>query len=143
MAVNEKIMRVYIGIQLRKIMNERGVTLAWLAEQVDLTHQAVSLWVNGINLPPLTGLYRACIALKVPLEYLLPPLPFPTDDVRIFKALETAKGSLVDDAPHKQFVIDRMVRHLLGPDMYIDWVHRYNELSETLGLPYWDTGNQI
>lgn len=55
-------------------------------------------------------------------------------DCHIREALEAIQG--VDDAHHKQWIIDQVVRALTG-DGYADWVHKYNEGD---CRAYWDEG---
>jgi len=45
----------------------------------------------------------------------------------------------IDGAHHKQWVIDQMVRALLGPEYKI-WVERHNANNTRDGYPPWDTG---
>jgi hypothetical protein len=44
----------------------------------------------------------------------------------------------IDGAHHKQWVIDQMVRALLGPEEYAHWVAGMNDSPEEYGT--WDEG---
>jgi hypothetical protein len=57
---------------------------------------------------------------------------------RIKQALAIARGGLTDGAHHKQWVIDQMVRALLGNDeaAYRQWVAAVERDKEYV----WDTG---
>lgn len=44
----------------------------------------------------------------------------------------------VDEAHHKQWIIDQMVRALLTSDQYDDWVQQYNGNEEATDT--WDVG---
>lgn len=46
----------------------------------------------------------------------------------------------VDGAHHKQWVIDQMVRSLIGEDYYSEWVKLYELPGEDGGICTWDIG---
>jgi hypothetical protein len=45
----------------------------------------------------------------------------------------------IDGEHHKQWIIDQMIRILLGPE-YSVWVDRHNTYNATQDHPPWDTG---
>ena len=59
---------------------------------------------------------------------------------RIREALELAEGlGAVDGAHHKQWVIDQMVRSLLG-QFYASWVEEFCDGEDGPHTYEWDTG---
>lgn len=64
-----------------------------------------------------------------------------SSDERVKKALEIAYDyGQIDGAHHRLWVIDQMVRALLGDDEYQKWVETY-EMPEEDGEGYkWDCG---
>lgn len=50
--------------KLRALIKERGVTQAWLSEEVGVTPASVSDWVNAKKLPDTIHFEKMCIALK-------------------------------------------------------------------------------
>jgi len=67
-----RISKVETGKKLRKLMNECGVTVRELQEQMDLeSPQAVYKWLNGRALPALENLLIIGKLLHIPMEELL------------------------------------------------------------------------
>lgn len=57
--------------RLKKIMKERGVTQQQLADYLNITRQAVSLYLTGQALPDIDRLSMICTRLGVSSDYLL------------------------------------------------------------------------
>lgn len=65
-----------------------------------------------------------------------------SSEERIEMALGVAFSySQIDGAHHKAWIIDQMVRALLGIEKYDDWVKEYEKNDEDEDDPYeWDKG---
>jgi hypothetical protein len=48
--------------------------------------------------------------------------------------------AMIDGGHHKQWVIDQMVRTILGPEQYARWREAYDVASERDGYAQWDEG---
>lgn len=66
---------------------------------------------------------------------------YPTSDSRIEGALEAAfEFGDVDGGHHKQWLINEMIRQLLGFGGHREWVKSYNIWAAKYGYSYWDEG---
>lgn len=63
-----------------------------------------------------------------------------SDQDRIQRALEIAEFGYVEDAPRKAYVIDQMVRALLGPEAYLTWVSAFEAGEDGPKTYQWHTG---
>lgn len=62
-------------------------------------------------------------------------------DERVINTLLVAENYAMEDgAHHKQWVIDQMLRILLGLAEYREWVDRYNAFSIANDYEVWDEG---
>lgn len=60
-----------MDLPIKEIMSERGVTSAWLAEQVGISKVAVSNIVTGKSSPSLDNLIKIASVLNVPITELI------------------------------------------------------------------------
>lgn len=58
-------------LRIKEIMNERGVTSAWLSEQVGISKVAVSNIITGKSSPSLDSILKIAEALKVDILSLI------------------------------------------------------------------------
>ena len=58
-------------LKIKETMNERGVTSAWLAEQVGISKVAVSNIVTGKSSPSLDNILKIADALNVSITELI------------------------------------------------------------------------
>ena len=60
------------GINLRRIMDKRGITPKDIKEYLNLgSIQTVYNWCNGINMPTVDNLYALSQFLKVPIDAII------------------------------------------------------------------------
>ena len=60
------------GINLRRIMDKRGITPKDIKEYLHLTSvQSVYNWCNGINMPTIDNLYALSQLLQVPIDTIV------------------------------------------------------------------------
>lgn len=57
--------------RLRDVVEERGVTQAWLAEQANTTEATISRYMNGIHKPRIELVAAIAKALNVSADYLM------------------------------------------------------------------------
>ena len=62
-----------------------------------------------------------------------------TEDARIEKALEVALWNDTDEAHHKAWIIDQIVRSLTG-ELYGEWVKEYENGEDGPHTYLWDIG---
>jgi len=55
---------------LKKTMDQQGVTQSELARQLKVTRQCVNNWTRGINLPNMKIIKTVSIYLQVPIDKL-------------------------------------------------------------------------
>ena len=55
-------------VSLRK---EKGITQLKVAEELDISRQAISRWESGVAMPSPENLRRLCELYSVPLDYLI------------------------------------------------------------------------
>lgn len=55
-------------VSLRK---ENGLTQLKVAEELDISRQAISRWESGVAMPSTENLRRLCELYSVPLDYLI------------------------------------------------------------------------
>lgn len=60
-----------MDLRIKEIMSKRGVTSAWLAEQVGISKVAVSNIVTGKSSPSLDNLIKIADVLKVSITELI------------------------------------------------------------------------
>lgn len=60
-----------MDLKIKEIMNERGVTSAWLAEKVGISKVAVSNMITGKSLPSLDNLIKIASALNISIAKLI------------------------------------------------------------------------
>lgn len=60
-----------VGNNLKKLRKAKGITQEQLAEQLNVTRQAVSSWENGINQPDVETLARLAEYFGVTVEELI------------------------------------------------------------------------
>lgn len=60
-----------VGNNLKKLRKAKGITQEQLAEQLNVTRQAVSSWENGINQPDVETLTRLAEYFGVTVEELI------------------------------------------------------------------------
>ena len=58
-------------LKIKETMNERGVTSAWLAEQVGISKVAVSNIITGKSSPSLDNILKIADALNVSITELI------------------------------------------------------------------------
>ena len=67
-----KISKKRTGMQIRKLMNDRGVTVMQVQYYLDIdSPQAVYKWLKGVNLPSVIHLYGLSQILGVKIEEIL------------------------------------------------------------------------
>lgn len=67
-----KISKKRTGIQIRKLMNERGVTVMQVQDYLDIdSPQAIYKWLQGVNLPSVIHLYGLSQILDAKIEEIL------------------------------------------------------------------------
>lgn len=60
------------GINLRRIMDKRGITAKDVQQYLNLASvQSVYNWWNGINMPTIDNLYALSYMLQVPIDLLV------------------------------------------------------------------------
>lgn len=60
------------GLNLHKIMNERGITAKDVQKYLNLASvQSVYYWWNGINMPTIDNLYALSQLLRVPIDSIV------------------------------------------------------------------------
>lgn len=60
------------GINLRRIMDERGVTAKEVQQYLELgCVQSVYRWLDGINMPTIDNLYALSELLQVPIDTIV------------------------------------------------------------------------
>ncbi len=59
------------GMQIKKIRTERKLTQAQMAEQLNVTRQAVSNWENNRNLPDIEMLILMSRVFQISLDELI------------------------------------------------------------------------
>ncbi len=60
------------GINLRRIMDKRGITPKDIKEYLNLTSvQSVYNWCSGINMPTIDNLYALSQLLQVPIDAIV------------------------------------------------------------------------
>lgn len=60
------------GINLRRIMDKRGITPKDIKEYLHLTSvQSVYNWCNGLNMPTIDNLYALSQLLRVPMDAIV------------------------------------------------------------------------
>ena len=60
-----------LGQKLKTILKEKNMTQEELAEQLDVSRQAVGKWVNDKGIPEVTKLIQISNIFGVSLDYLL------------------------------------------------------------------------
>jgi transcriptional regulator with XRE-family HTH domain len=65
--------RIAIGLTLRSLRVERGLTLQRLAERIGSNKGTISAWEHGAYTPTLDSLVRLAAALGVRVEELVAP----------------------------------------------------------------------
>ena len=63
--------RFAIGNNIRRILDERGLSQVWLAKQIGTSHTVFTPWMNGKSLPSLMSLYRISRVLNVTMDSLM------------------------------------------------------------------------
>lgn len=53
------------AIRFKKYLNDNDIKQAWLADQLDVTQQAVSSWVTGDTKPSLDNISKLAEVLNV------------------------------------------------------------------------------
>ncbi len=60
------------GVNLRRIMDKRGITAKDVQQYLNLASvQSVYNWWNGINMPTIDNLYALSYMLQVPIDLLV------------------------------------------------------------------------
>ncbi len=60
------------GVNLRRIMDRRGITPKDIKEYLNLTSvQSVYNWCNGLNMPTIDNLYALSQLLQVPIDAIV------------------------------------------------------------------------
>ena len=60
------------GIKLRKIMDEKGLTVKDVQEYLELESvQSIYHWLNGISMPTIDNLYALSELLKMPIDEMI------------------------------------------------------------------------
>lgn len=60
-----------IGNNIRRILDERGLSQVWLAKQIGTSNTIFTPWMNGKNFPNLMTLYRISKVLGVTIDSLM------------------------------------------------------------------------
>lgn len=63
-----------------------------------------------------------------------------TSDMIVAALAMVETDGMIDGAHHKQWVLDQMLRALLGDHLYAVWLTRYNEDSDEQDYRHWEEG---
>lgn len=77
---------------LRRLLNERGLSQKWLADEIHVTEATISRTLNGVNVPGADLLLKMGDAFGVSCDYLLGRTPDP---------------SIVTDVNKQEYIIGR------------------------------------
>ena len=80
----------YVGEKLRRLMDNRGVSIRRLAEMTRLAKRTIELALSDPSSRTLETMQRIAHALEVPLDLLLSPVPIP--------------GGLLQEGPAEEMV---------------------------------------
>ena len=85
------------GVNLRRIMDMRGVTAKYVQEYLGLgCVQSVYRWLDGINMPTIDNLYALSELLQVPIDALVCGNRAPISRDIVIKPLDTQATRLYD-----------------------------------------------
>lgn len=60
------------GIYLRKVMDERGITVRDVQEYLGLgSVQSVYHWLNGLSMPTIDNLYALSVLFQLPIDEMV------------------------------------------------------------------------
>ena len=60
------------GINLRRIMDKRGIEAKYIQEYLNLSSiQSIYNWLNGLNMPTIDNLYALSQLLQVPIDEIV------------------------------------------------------------------------
>ena len=83
------------GVNLRRIMDMRGITVKQVQEYLGLgCVQSVYRWLDGINMPTIDNLYALSELFQVPIDTIVRGNRAPIATARAVKALNTQERRL-------------------------------------------------
>lgn len=109
-----------IGAKIRKLRQEKGMTLSELAKQVNFTASYISQIERSIIEPSLSSLRKIALALEVPIYSFLSD---ENSDHLLIKADKRKKLALPDSTMVYEFVTPMAANKALKPKMEIINVH--------------------
>ena len=103
-------------LKIKETMNERGVTSAWLAEQVGISKVAVSNIVTGKSSPSLDNILKIADALNVSITELIGEVVIEFYEEKILKQLINYNYFYFDEYEKNKILENCM--QLIEPEMY-------------------------
>jgi len=86
-----------LGLNLRRVRTEKGLTLDRLASLSELTRGYISLVERGLKVPSIAALLRLAKALDVSVAYLFDPNSAQAPRYTIYRQREQGAGSFFHD----------------------------------------------
>lgn len=109
-----------IGAKIRKLRQEKGMTLSELAKQVNFTASYISQIERSIIEPSLSSLRKIALALEVPIYSFLSE---ESEDHLLIKADKRKKLALPDSTMVYEFVTPMAANKAIKPKMEVIYVH--------------------
>lgn len=118
--------------KLRDIIEARGVSQAWLAEQAETTEATISRYLSGIHKPNLDIVAKIAKALNVSIDYImdltLSPVPYkePEKDIALL-----ANAFRRADADHRNIIWSVLDSYLTEDEKtFVEQMKQNSEVSK-------------
>ena len=60
-----------IGASIKRIRLEKGISQTYLANQIGVTHAAISFWENGVNIPNVLDCCKLADYFNITIDELI------------------------------------------------------------------------
>lgn len=127
-----------LGLRLRELRLQRGMTMAGLAERIGVTQPAISQWESGRERPGRDTLQRLAAAFGVSAEALMQPAASATS------ATEPVRGLLAADVPVLGTAVGGNGGDFSFNGMVVDYVRRPHGVAQMRNIyALWVTGDSM